>query len=164
MFPNYEDKPKTRYASFRLECLASAVHWESHRGIPSVLAVQTNHMPGPRCARTNHMRSWHGQTTKLSYYYNIDCRKMVNKWQTGSLTNNLFAVISSQSNNLHARCNGTFNVRPDTKNWATKYVIETRPQTIFTSWTTRTVSVPNNDTNSHICPSTTEKPQQFPFI
>ena len=80
------------YARFRLECLASAACWESQHGISSAarwesqcgipsalgmpghrctLAMRTNHMPGLRCARTNHMRS-NRQTTKLSYYYNID--------------------------------------------------------------------------------------------
>jgi len=50
-------KPKTSVASFRLECGSGgrAGLWPGPRA-------------GSRCARTNHMRSWHGQTIKLSYY------------------------------------------------------------------------------------------------
>ena len=81
-----------------------------------------------------------------------------NEQQMKRLTNDLFAVVSSQSNDLHARRDGTFNVRPDAENRATEYVIVTRPQSVFTPRTTHTVSMPND--NTHI-QSTAVVPKHF---
>jgi len=58
-------------------------------------------------------------------------------------TYNLLAVVSSQSNNLHAWCDGSFHVCPDTQHRATQYEVVTRPQPVFTPQPTYTVTVPN---------------------
>jgi len=49
-----------------------------------------------------------------------------------ALTDNLFAIISSQSNDLHVCRDGTLDIRPDAQNWAAQYVVVSWSQAILT--------------------------------